>query len=169
MEQQNHRSQVSIRRLRALPRKVRTKGQRILHTLRSRLPGIPTGQRVGHAADDTPVGDTTPDEASTNAESEHADTQASTVESTEVVTPETPAGTTPEEFVIGLLEVNGGALSWQTVCDELGWSDGTSRDILRGMEDDGEIVVHGQKNCKKTVALPHLPKSAVTEDESSEA
>lgn len=71
-----------------------------------------------------------------------------------VVCPDVPRGCTPEEFVIELLEANGGRLSWRPLREELGWSNKAARGILHGMVADEKIVVDSAPNKRKVAYLP---------------
>lgn len=78
-----------------------------------------------------------------------------------VVCPDVPRGCTPEEFVIELLEANGGRLSWRPLREELGWSNKAARGILHGMVTDGQIVVDSAPDNRKVAYLPECAPSDV--------
>lgn len=71
-----------------------------------------------------------------------------------VVCPDVPRGCTPEEFVLKLLDANGGRLSWRPLREELGWSNKAARGILHGMVTDGQIVVDSAPDNRKVAYLP---------------
>lgn len=64
-------------------------------------------------------------------------------------------GLVPEDYVLEVVESNGGRLKQQTVCDTTGWSDGAVSRILSGLEDDGRVD-RVRLGRQKVVFLPEL-------------
>lgn len=62
-------------------------------------------------------------------------------------------GMLPEDYVVKVIETNGGRLKQQTICDITGWSNSSISRILSELQDDGRIhrVWIGRQ---KVVCLP---------------
>lgn len=96
-----------------------------------------------------------------------ADAAPATEPSPSIVRPDLPKGITPEDFVIKLLQANGGVLAWQPLCDELGWSMQTSREILHGMATTDRIVIQSTEYNRKVARLPQFGPSSLSADSSA--
>lgn len=48
-------------------------------------------------------------------------------------------GLVPHDYVVAVVEANGGRLKQQSICDVTGWSDGTVSRILSELEDAGRV------------------------------
>lgn len=71
-----------------------------------------------------------------------------------VTEPHVEPGCTPEEYVLRLLDRNGGCLTQRAVLARLGWSERVGRKLLTSMETGGAIDRHHSPGEKKRIALP---------------